>query len=91
MLTWIHVLANCGLVTILRTWSWMNPFTALAIDGPKLCSSVPTRVRPLSVSRAAAWLVRPVTLRWLVISFVTLSVRAFWTAGSWMRGSMLAM
>ena len=54
VLTWIQALANRGLVMILCTWLWMNPATALAIDGPNDLSSVPTRDRPLLVSRAAA-------------------------------------
>ena len=32
----------------------------------------------------------PVTLSWLVIWFVILSVRTFWIAGSWIRGSTVA-
>ena len=53
-MTLIHVLANRGPVMILCTWVWMNPATALAIDGPNDLSSTPTRDRPLLVSRAAA-------------------------------------
>ncbi len=56
VLTWIQMRANRGLVTILCTWVWTYPATALASDGPNDFSSPPTRVRPLLFSAAAAWL-----------------------------------
>ncbi len=65
--------------------------TALEIAGPKVWSRVPTRGRPLLVRKPAAWLVRPVTLRWVVICVVILSVSAFCTAGSWISGEMFSM
>ena len=91
VLTWTQAWANRGPVTILCTVLWMYPSTALVIDGPNDFSSPPSRVRPLSCSSVAACPVTPVTLRWLVIAVLTLSVSAFWTAGSWISGSMLAM
>jgi hypothetical protein len=91
VLTWIQALANRGPVTILCTVLCTYPATALDIAGPNVLSRVPTRGRPLLVSSDAAWLVYPVTLRRLVIAVVTLSVSAFWIAGSWISGSMFAM
>ena len=90
MLAWTQARANRGLVTILWICPWMNPPTALAIDGPNVFSRLPTRVRPWLDSAEAAWSVRPVTSRRLVISFVSLSVRAFWIAGSCTSGSTFA-
>ena len=55
-LTWIQVFAIWGLVTILCTWVWTNPAIALASDGAKVLSSVPTRGKPWLLSEVAAWL-----------------------------------
>jgi hypothetical protein len=77
-----HKFATCGLATILATWVWIKPSTAPASDPEKVCSRVPTRVRPLLFSAAAAWLVRACTSMRALISFVILSVSALWTAGS---------
>ena len=85
--TCTHKLATCGLATILATWVWMKPPTAPASDPEKVCSSVPTRVRPLLFSAAAAWLVSACTWIRELISSVILSVSALWTAGSWMSGA----
>ena len=90
-MTRIQVFANRWLVTILCTVLCTYPVTALEIAGANVLSTVPTRGRPLLVSRAAAWLVTPVTLRRVVIAVVILSVSAFCTAGSWISGSMFAM
>ena len=57
VLTWIQMRANRGPVTILCTWVWTYPATALASDGPNDFSSAATRDRPLLSSAAAAWLV----------------------------------
>jgi hypothetical protein len=90
-LTCTHRLANRGPVTILWTWVWTKPFTAPAICPEKLFRRSPTRVSPRCVSAFAASLVSPCTLSREVTSVVTRSVSAFWMAGSWMSGSMLAM
>ena len=91
MLSCRHNWETCGLATILATWVWMNPLTALASCPEKLFSSAPTRVSPRCVSAFAASVVSPCTLSREVTSVVTRSVSAFWMAGSWMSGSMLAM
>ena len=59
VLTCTHNRATCGLATILATWVWMKPYTALASCPEKLFSSAPTRGSPRCVSAPAACVGQP--------------------------------
>src|SRR6266581_5537828 len=78
------------LVMTVCTMLWMKPVTELVTCGPNVVSSELIRGRPLACVSVAAWLMIPFRLSWLVISFVILSVRTFWMAGSWISGSTVA-
>ncbi len=81
-----HRLATCWLLTILATWVWMKPCTALASEPENECSKVPTRVKPLLVRVSAAWLVSVWMGRCASICALILFVSAAWMAGSWISG-----
>ena len=76
VLTCTHNRATCGLATILATWVWMKPYTALASCPEKLFSSAPTRGSPRCVSAPAACVASPFTLSRVVIWRVMSSVSA---------------
>ena len=69
---------------------WTKPVTALAICGPNVVSRELSLGSPLLFSCVTAWLITPFRLIWAMTWSVILSVRAFWTAGSWISGSTVA-